>query len=166
MELWKPVEKFPHYEISNHGRIRSRKRSVPRILKLVIGRHGYYTVVLYKRNKAYCFLVHRLVLSAFVGLCPKGHQANHKNGIKTVNELENLGWITPSDNIGHAYLNGLINLNHKGTLNPKAKLCNEEVIEIRKLVKKGIKHRVVAEMFRISREHVSNIVCRRSWNHI
>ena len=47
--------------------------------------------------------IHRLVLDAFVGEKLKGMQCNHKNGIKTDNKLENLEWVTPSQNRKHAY---------------------------------------------------------------
>lgn len=44
------------------------------------------------------YLVHRLVLEAFVGPCPEGMVACHWNDLGTDNRLENLRWDTPSAN--------------------------------------------------------------------
>lgn len=165
-EIWKSVKDFSFYEVSNLGRVRSLRvhwRN-PSILSGCINWRGYHDVQLSKQNKAFHFLVHRLVLEAFIGPCPDGHQANHKNGIKEDNRLKNLEWVTPSENYAHAYLNELIN--HKGTAGPNVKLCNEKVLEIRRLAKEGIKQRIIAEKFKIRQQSVSDIVHRRSWNHI
>jgi len=43
-------------------------------------------------------LVHRAVLLAWVGPCPKGCQCDHLNGDNTDNRLENLQWVTPREN--------------------------------------------------------------------
>lgn len=53
------------------------------------------------------FRVNRLVLEAFVGPCPDGHESNHKDGIKSNNDSENLEWVTHSENVQHAYRLGL-----------------------------------------------------------
>ncbi len=54
--------------------------------------------------------LHRLVLLAWVGPPPsatKKYVVNHKNGIKLDNRLENLEWMTQSENAQHAYDTGL-----------------------------------------------------------
>lgn len=51
--------------------------------------------------------VHRLVASAFVDGGFPEMQVNHINGVKSDNRKENLEWVTPSQNIQHAYDNGL-----------------------------------------------------------
>src|SRR5690606_17793610 len=43
-------------------------------------------------------LVHRLVLKAFDGPPPRGHEALHANGVRDDNRLENLSWGTHSEN--------------------------------------------------------------------
>lgn len=63
-EIWKTIPKYPNYQISNLGRVRSKYSD--KILKLTITRYGYVTVILYKNKKAYYNRVHRLVALAFI----------------------------------------------------------------------------------------------------
>jgi hypothetical protein len=55
------------------------------------------------------YLVHRLVALTFLE-CPgdpKDFQVNHKDGVKANNALDNLEWMTVSENATHAYESGL-----------------------------------------------------------
>lgn len=49
-------------------------------------------------------LVHRLVANTFLGNAPCGHEVNHKDGNKQNNCVENLEWVTKSENQRHRYL--------------------------------------------------------------
>lgn len=61
--------------------------------------NGYLRVQIPHINEKY--YVHRLVLLAFDGKPPtKFHQADHLNGIKTDNRIENLQWVTSRVNMG------------------------------------------------------------------
>ena len=165
-EIWKDVKGFPYYEISNYGRVKSKKQSLPKILRSGISRSGYSSVTLFKQGRRFYFSVHRLVLEDFVGLCPLGYESNHKNGIKTDNRLENLEWVTHSENQAHAYKKGLISRVGESAPFGGAKLKKENVLEIRKLAEKGVYQRIIAERFGITRGHVSALVKRRYWSHI
>ena len=166
-ETWKGIKDFSDYEISNLGRVKSY--NVPcwrdsRILMGSINRNGYYRVTLSKQEKEFYFYIHHLVLNAFTGLCPEGHEANHKDGIKTNNRRSNLEWTTHSKNMAHAFQIGLINT--KGSKAPNAKLRDEGVLEIRRLAKLGIKQTIIAKMFKVSRGNVDMIIRRWTWKHI
>jgi hypothetical protein len=112
METWKKISGFD-YEVSNLGNVRSIERRVktkggalrdapPTIRVQIPLANGYRQVTLHKNGKRYRFLVHRLVLTAFVSQPPSNdHQANHKNGMKSDNRLENLEWVTRSENMQH-----------------------------------------------------------------
>ena len=166
-EIWSSIEDFPDYGVSNLGRVRSYKvscRRKPCILKGFVNSNKYHGVTLYEQDKSSNFYTHRLVLEIFVGPCPDGHEANHKDGIKANNKLENLEWITLSKNQAHAYFTGL--RNNRGVMARNVKLGDKDVIEIRRLAESGIRQNIIAKMFKISSQNVNTIVHRLSWRHI
>ncbi len=64
-----------------------------------------YTVVHYKYKT---YTVHRLVAKAFHGIENQNLDVNHKDGNKQNNYENNLEWVTRSENLLHAYRNGLV----------------------------------------------------------
>ena len=72
-------------------------------------------------------------------------------------------WCTQSENEKHAFRIGLKSL--KGTKNTNSKLCNDEVIEIRRLHNNGISQKSIAKKFNIARSNVSFIVRNKTWKH-
>ena len=63
--------------------------------------------MLYKNGKEKLFRVHRLVAMAFLPNPNNLPQVNHKDGNKQNNSVDNLEWCEQSDNMKHAYKNGL-----------------------------------------------------------
>lgn len=100
-EIWMNIEGYEDiYQVSNFGRVKSKKYKKDRILKPKMCKSGYLQVDLYVNGVSTHKYVHRLVLSTFN---PKSdaqkNQINHINEIKTDNRLKNLEWITQSDNL-------------------------------------------------------------------
>lgn len=108
-EVWKNIENQNYYMVSNMGRVKSLRRWVrcnkgkrlisEKILSEVLSASGYPVVMINRKQ----FLVHRLVGQAFVSGFEKGLHINHKNGVRNDNREENLEWVTPKQNIVHAY---------------------------------------------------------------
>ncbi len=113
---WRPVAGYPNYCVSRKGEVLSLKRG--KLLAQGKGHRGYLVVNLYRDGKAKCFLVHRLVAAAFIGIIPPGWQINHRNGDKACNSVENLEIVTPEENRQHAVRQGLV---LRGEANPRAK---------------------------------------------
>lgn len=123
-EIWKPLPREPSmYEVSNLGRVRSLTRTRNGeflIRKAVPDKDGYHRISLFSRNdpRRGNYFVHRLVLEAFVGECPEGQEARHKNGVRGDNRVSNLKWGTKLENMEDRDRHG--NNTAKGDTNPRA----------------------------------------------
>lgn len=152
-----------HYSATKCGKIWSHKTK--KFLKFGITNCGYEKVCLSKKGKKYWFCVHRLIAETFLKK-DKGKIVNHKNGIKADNRVENLEWVTQSENHRHARKLGL-NKGPRGELQGQSKLKKEEVLEIRKLYKTGnYSQRKLAEKFKVNQGHIGKIVRRERWSHL
>lgn len=123
VEQWKGIKGFENlYEISTLGNIRNTRGKLLHPFKL---NSGYLAIKVTVQNKSYHFLIHRLVLETFkpYQIQDKKITVNHKNCDKTDNRLENLEWMTYSENNRHAMNNGLCEhyFTAKNTLGKKHK---------------------------------------------
>ena len=97
---WKVIEKATNYEISNCGEVRNKITN--KILKQsLVG--GYLSIGLRITNKTVTSFIHRLVAKSFLVRLDETHIVNHKDGNKINNNVENLEWVSLSENSKHAY---------------------------------------------------------------
>lgn len=108
-EQWKPVVGYEdRYEISDHGRLRSLRRSRsggPGHHLSIQTIFGYSRALLFKDKKKKMAFVHRLVWEAFRSPIPRGFIVNHVNHVdhnKGNPKLENLELITQQENLQKA----------------------------------------------------------------
>ena len=92
MEIFKEIKGFENYEVSNYGNIRSLKRNIVLRPSIV---NGYLHVGLYKDEKRYNKLVHRLVAEAFIPNPYNLPQVNHKDE----NKLNNFVWVNDDGSV-------------------------------------------------------------------
>jgi hypothetical protein len=92
------------YFITDNGRLFNQKTN--NWLKGSIS-GGYLKYSLRHKNKRYEFLAHRLVAEYFISNPKKLPIVNHKDGNKLNNNIDNLEWVTVSENNYHAYNIGL-----------------------------------------------------------
>ena len=129
MEIWKKIEGF-EYEVSSYGRVKSLKRKVwnghvwhdlPEKILKNRGKDTHYKYVTLCDNGRYKKeYVHRLVAFAFLNE-PK-ETVNHIDGDRSNNYLTNLEWASYSENIKHAFNNGLnLPYDRNGKNNPNYK---------------------------------------------
>jgi hypothetical protein len=173
MIIWKTIPGYSRYQINNKGILRSlnyKNSRKTKILKPAVDQGYYKTVILGDDNKYKTVRIHKLVMLCFIGECKINYEANHKDGNKLNNKLENLEYCTHSQNVQHSYDNGL-QIPLRGEKNSSSKLKDFQVIEIRLYVKKHgyLKDRKQLSIkYNISESALKDIASgrRNSWKHI
>lgn len=164
-EVWRPVRGFEaFYTVSSFGAIRSLR--FKRLMCPHADVNGYRSVMLRgydPRVKARLRRLHHVVLEAFVGPCPAGHQTAHLDGHPENNRLDNLAWVTPKENASHKKIHGTEN---DGSRNGWSKLTEADVIEIRRLRVEGVPRAVLCERFGLTPDHLGKIATGEQWKHV
>lgn len=124
-EIWKPIVGFEGlYDVSNKGRVRSifyHKKRGPLIMKFY--RHSNYygdddnryrIVTLWKDKKKHKIFVHVLVATAFLPNPGEKKEVDHINGVRYDNQVENLRWVTRSENRQNPISKKRMSESHKG----------------------------------------------------
>jgi len=170
-ETWRPVVGYKGlYEVSDCGNVQriapwSDGRKTPiRGLLHPNTRKRYARVTLFKKGKRREFAVHRLVLAAFVGPLPKGKEVNHRNGVKQDNRLENLEYVTKSENELHVF-RVLGGKTRPGSKHHNARLTEKIVKRIRAAHARGKSAKALAIRFSVSRFTIFDLLSRRTWRH-
>lgn len=181
--MWKTINGATYYQVSDNGQVRSLDKpfnrtlngvKYPSVIKGKILKHkdirGYKNVcIVYDDGHRKTKQIHRLVMETFAPIDNMEQlQVNHKDCNKANNNLSNLEWMTSKENISHAIKNGLRQKrrNQNGSKNNLAKLTENDVIEILRLIKKGLKNPEIAALYNVKENTISGIRTGKQWKHI
>lgn len=165
-EDWRPIKGYEGlYEVSSMGNVRSLDAHIcngkstrlrkGRIIQFGIQNSGYYQAPIWKDNKGYSALVHRLVAEAFIPNPDNKEFVNHIDGNKMNNVVTNLEWVTRLENHQHANKLGLL---CKGENHYACKLLWADVLRIRELAQLGVRVKDLARVFDANPSVVCGIV--------
>jgi hypothetical protein len=93
-EEYRKVEGLRFYSVSNLGNFKNHVNG--KIFKLQTNRDGYKTININSIQKL--FKIHRLVAQAFIPNPDNKPMVDHINGDRGDNRVENLRWVTNSEN--------------------------------------------------------------------
>ena len=96
----KRIDGFPNHSITWDGRLFSHKLNI--FMNVSTNEEGYQRITLRNGTCEKKYLVHRLVALAFIPNPENKSQVNHKNSIKSDNNVDNLEWSTNRENRIHA----------------------------------------------------------------
>lgn len=142
-EIWKDIPGFEgYYQASDLGRVKSLRRKIvdsvgheyfveERIMKAVFNKKiGYLRVIICKNGTRKTTTVHRIVALAHLPNPENKRTVNHKDGDKLNNCISNLEWATTTENIRHAFKQGLMRGHARyGGKNPAAKRVVQKSID-------------------------------------
>jgi len=104
LEVWKDIENYPNYQVSNFGSVKSKERYTKqrnglnlrkeKILKQQVDKKGYKYVRLYNSDGWEYFKTHILVAKAFIKNINNEPTVDHIDRNKNNNNVENLRWAS------------------------------------------------------------------------
>lgn len=138
---------FSKYCVTKEGKIYSLRSE--RFIKTQD--RGYEMVSLRNdEGKLINLYIHRVVALAFVEGYEENKHVNHKDGVKSNNHYKNLEWVTRSENMIHAFRNGLITA--------KPVMDSETVHKICRLLEQGSRPVDVANMVGVTPFNVQDVL--------
>lgn len=169
-ERWKAIPGYEgSYEVSDLGRVRSLDRVVQcsnriyrlrgRTLRQCRRKDGYLSVGLTRGTE----LVHRLVLLAFVGECPKGMECRHLNGDPGDNCLANLSWGTKVENAADRDAHGR---QVRGRSVEGVRLTEDDVRDVVVRLERGETQPDISRDLGVSRGAIAGIAQGVNWKHV
>lgn len=171
-EIWKAIVGYPHYEVSNIGRVRSSKSGKLKLLKQAEKKDKHRKKPVYLRvslrsptGEAKNKRIHRLVLEAFVGPAPSDKPYGcHIDGNSMNNWLLNLKWDSAKNNEADKDEHGTKLI---GTAVANSKLNPAAVRRIRRsnTADSAVFKKLMSDLG-VARSTILDVIKGRTWSHI
>lgn len=169
-EIWKDIEGYDGYQVSNLGRVKSLAKTwiagrlcsnryhPDMLLRIKYEGNGYASVNFKGKNHR----LHRLVAKAFINNPHNYAEVSHINANKLDNISTNLEWCSHQQNITHAEA---LNLRTpcRGERVNTAKLTEVDIINIRKDIRK---RSIIAHEYNVGVGNIGRIQRYEAWKHV
>ncbi len=152
------INNFQNYFVSINGDIHSNYSGAIKKLRYSLCGSGYRIVHLYRNKKRYTKMIHRLVAETY--LDDINEQVNHKDGNKLNNNLDNLEWVSASENMAHAVRTGL---RRKPPI--KRKLSDEQALTVLTFNNMSM-DKDFAKLYDVDKSSICNVRNRKSYRDI
>jgi len=175
MEKWRVVKDYDGYFASTLGRIKTPSGKIHSNLQIV--KSKYFALQFRSGNVFKTEQVHRVIAKAFIPNVDDKPIVNHKNGDTVDNRVENLEWVTYSENAIHYHkeLKGKMSSINIGTNKYKdgelvrqsnfAKLVNQSSVTIHYLIAiKKLKPIIVGKTKFIENNEENRNIAKRKTN--
>lgn len=156
---------FDNFFISIDGFLYKKTKQKLGLVKCFKDKNGYLVTAIQKNKKRVHVKIHRVVFESFCGKISLGMEINHKDGNKKNNHFLNLEQVSHKKNMEHAANLGMFN--NSGENNKKSKLKETDVLQIKKLIKNGLKNKDISQEFSFVKVNtISRIRHNVSWAHV
>jgi hypothetical protein len=160
--IWLEIAGYPNSLISSAGEIHSKYTN--KLRKQQNNFKGYPTVRLTYGGNSRTLMVHRVVAQTFLDNPLNLPQVNHRDSDRTNNTIDNLEWISISDNLKHSYREG--NRCVKGDANANSKLSSVDVLAIRSSYQLGETVKSIKDKYPVTLGAIYHIIRRKTWQNI
>lgn len=151
-----------NYFVDREGRVWNKKGEEK---AQFLSSHGYPSVMIWKNNKGTFKAVHRFVAEAFIPNPENKPCVNHIDGNKANNKVDNLEWVTYSENTLHALELGL-KVPQQGEDVHNAGITNEQAKEVCDFLMEGKGPKEVSELTGVPFYTVQSIRSKTTWKSV
>ena len=153
------------YEIYTNGKVWSNKSQ--KWLTIFVDRNGYCRVkLIIGKTHGKLYSVHRLVATAFIANPDNKPDVNHKDGNKSNNDVDNLEWVTKSENVIHA-INHKLKPVLKGRLHGMAKYDDIVIEQVCQFLEDGLLTlKEINKLTNVGMNTIYHIIDKASWTHV
>lgn len=149
----KSIDRVVDSKCKLNGRTKNTFKSIVR--KPQLNLRGYYSFQLRRNGKYVGKELHRLLAETFIPNENNLSCVNHIDGCKTNNSLDNLEWCSYSDNIIHAYKNGL---RSSGEKRNGSKFPMKTIPYIIKLAELGLSAKEISNIINVNKTTIYDLI--------